>query len=267
MSAAPISSPPAIWDRVVCGIDGTAASIEAARTVARLIPPEASLTLCAVIGPPRGAAGDGSEQQLTREAQEALERAQLEIADRHEAELLLREGPPTQMLLDALASEHATLVAVGSHGRGRGAGIAFGSVATAMLHQAPCSVLVSHATREQEPQRGGVVVIGYDGSGGARRALAAGRELSARLALRLRAVVALGGALVAPELPWLPEDLGDEMTVIEDPRAPVEALVDASGSAELVIVGSRHLPGVLAALSSVSERAAHRVACPVLVVR
>ncbi|MHB1834706.1 MAG: universal stress protein, partial [Solirubrobacteraceae bacterium] len=166
--------------------------------------------------------------------------------------------------------ERATLVAVGSHGQTRAAGIVFGSVATAMLHQAPCSVLVSHGTPHDLDPAGagaGVVVIGFDGSGGARRALAAGRELSARLKLELHAVVALGGALVAPELPWVEEDLGDDLAVTEDPRPPVDALVEASRSADLVIVGSRHLPGVLSALTSVSERTAHRVTCPVLVVR
>jgi len=264
-----VSSSPAIWDRVVCGIDGTRASFEAARAVSRLMPPSASLTLCAVVDLASGRSDESTEQQLTSDAQAALRQAQQEIDGRHDAELLLREGAPSRMLLDAVATERATLVAVGSHGRGRAAGFAFGSVASTMLHQTSCSVLISHsAEREREPKpEGGVVVIGFDGSGGARRALAVARELSARLAMQLHAVVALGGALVAPELLWVQEDLGDDVTVSEDPRPPVSALAEASRSADLVIVGSRHLPGVLSALSSVSERTAHRVACPVLVVR
>ena len=57
----------------------------------------------------------------------------------------LREGPPIRRLLDELRTEQATLVAVGSHGHSRAAGIVLGSVATAMLHEAPCSVLIAHA--------------------------------------------------------------------------------------------------------------------------
>ena len=47
---------------------------------------------------------------------------------------------------------------------------------------------------------------------------------------------------------------------------PVEALVDASRDAGLLVVGSRGLHG-LRALGSVSERVAHSAACSVLVVR
>jgi nucleotide-binding universal stress UspA family protein len=46
----------------------------------------------------------------------------------------------------------------------------------------------------------------------------------------------------------------------------VDALVDASHEADLVVVGSRGLHGVQA-LGSVSERVAHRAVCSVLVVR
>ena len=111
----------------------------------------------------------------------------------------------------------------------------------------------------------GDVVVGFDGSGGARRALAAGRELAERVGLELRLIVATKDA--DPSGPgWSREELGSELAVSEDPRAAVEALVDASRSARLLVVGSRHLRGA-PALSSVSERAAHRASCPVLVIR
>ena len=77
-------------------------------------------------------------------------------------------------------------MAVGNHGHGK-AGL--GSVARGMLHDAPCSVLLAHT----DDADGGEVVVGFDGSGGARRALAVGRELSERLSLTLRVLVATGG--------------------------------------------------------------------------
>jgi nucleotide-binding universal stress UspA family protein len=50
------------------------------------------------------------------------------------------------------------------------------------------------------------------------------------------------------------------------PDPPVDALVEVSPSADLIVMGSRGLHG-LSALGSVSERVAHRAACSVLVVR
>ena len=264
MTVAPTSFPPAVWERVVCGIDGTAASFEAARQVARLMPASAQLTLSTVINPAAVEAGGPLEKALTREAEEWLEEAQGEIASRHGAEMHLREGPPIRLLLEELAGEHATLVALGGHGHSGAAGAAFGSVATAMLHEAPCSVLIAHAAARTE-ESGDHVLVGFDGSAGAHRAIAAGRELAQRLSLEVRAVVAGGGdRLSGPG--WLAEEIGLDVALIEDPRDPVEALVDASASCGLLILGSRHLRGA-PALGSVSERVAHRAASPVLVVR
>jgi nucleotide-binding universal stress UspA family protein len=227
------------------------------------MPASARLTLSTVISPPAVQAGGFLEKALTREAEEWLETAQGEVASRHGAELHLREGPTIRLLLDELAGEHATLVALGSHGHSRATGMAFGSVASAMLHEAPCSVLIVHATAHTEESRHGVLV-GFDGSAGARRALAAGRELAQRLSLDLRVVVGSGDRLGRPG--WLEEEIGPELALIEDPRDPVEALLDASASCGLLILGSRHLRGV-PALGSVSERVAHGAGCPVLVVR
>ena len=261
MSIAPTSSPSTVWDRVICAVDLTPAGVNAALEAARLMPPAATLTLCTVVN--RAAVEDGVllDKTFTREAQRALDQAQAKIQPFHDAELHLREGPPIRRLLDELQAEHATLVAVGSHGHSRAAGIVLGSVATAILHEALCSVLIAPS----EPSRDGEVVVGFDGSGGARRALAVGLELSKRLSLQLQVIVATGDAH-PPGPGWSRAELGAELAVSEDPRTAVEALTDASRSARLLILGSRHLRGVMA-LSSVSERVAHRASCPVLVVR
>jgi nucleotide-binding universal stress UspA family protein len=262
MSGRSISSLPAVWDRVVCGIDGTPAGLEAAREVARLMPATARLTLCAVVDP----TPKEPDKPSTDEAEDALERTRKEIGDLHDAEVRLREGPPVRLLLDELAAESATLVAVGSRGRSRARGIVLGSVATAMLHKAPCSILIASQIEVTDTSTHRELVVGFDGSDGARRALAVARELAERLSVKLRGVVATGGAMIAPELPWLAEDLEPDVAVTEDPRAIVDALADASASAGLLILGSRHLRGP-AALSSVSERVAHHASGSVLVVR
>src|SRR5215218_3284223 len=117
------SSPPAVWDRVVCGIDGTPADLEAARRVARLVPASAQLALCAVVDPASVEGGFLIEERLTREAEDALEQAQRDVAALHDAGLHLRQEPPIRLLLDELRAEQATLVAVGSHGHSRAAGM------------------------------------------------------------------------------------------------------------------------------------------------
>ncbi len=135
-----------------------------------------------------------------------------------------------------------------------------------MLHKAPCSVLIAPQTDVRDTSIDRELVVGFDGPEGARHALAVARELAERLSVKLRVVVATGGAMIAPELPWLAEDLGPDVAVTEDPRAIVDALADASATAGLLILGSRHFRGP-AALSSVSERVAHHARGPLLVVR
>ena len=265
MSLASTSTAPAVWKHVVCGIDGSAAGLQAAREAAWLMPAAAQLTLCAVVNPASVEGGTFLEDRLTRDAQDALVEAQSAIAAIHDAEPHLREGAPIRLLLDELRAQQATLVVVGGHGHSRAAGVVLGSVATAMLHEAPCSVLMTHGTAHTDTPSEAEVLVGFDGSGGARRALSVGRELAARLSLRLRAIVATGDPH-PPGPGWSSDELPPDLTVSEDHRPAVDALVEASVSARLLILGSRHLHGV-PALSSVSERVAHRAKCPVLVVR
>lgn len=261
MSLAKTSSPSIVWERVMCAVDFTRASVYAAREAARLMPATSQLTLCTVVSPEALEKGVPADEGRTREAEQVLEQAQAEIQSLHDAELHLREGPPIRRLLEELRAEQATLVTVGGHRTGHAEESVLGSVATAMLHEAPCSVLIAPGNVAD----GGDVVVGFDGSGGARRALAVGREICERLPLRLRVVVATGDA--QPLGPgWSREELEPEIPVTEDPRTAVEALTDASQSARLLILGTRHLPAVMA-LSSVSETAAQHASCPVLVIR
>ncbi len=268
MTLAPASGH-GVWDRVVCAVDLTPASVAAARQAAWLMPAAAKLTLCAVASREAMEGGVLLDSSLMDEARAGLERTQGQVAAFHESELHLREGSAIHRLLDELRAEQATMVAVGSHRHSRAAGIALGSVARAMLHEAACSVLVAHADDEPASDACGPgfgdVVVGFDGSGGARRALGVGRELAARLSLNLRVLVATGDGH-PPGPGWSRDQLGEDIAVSEDPRASVDALTHASGSAGLLVLGSRHLRGI-PALGSVSERVAPRASCPVLVVR
>ena len=129
-----------------------------------------------------------------------------------------------------------------------------------LLHTAPCSVLIARPVAEIEafPRS---LVVGLDGSAQAGQALTVAQDLATRFDSDLRVITALKG-----------EDIDLRHVHLRTPFAravdqhPVNALVEASNDADLLIVGSRGLHG-LRALASVSERIAHQAACSVLVVR
>ena len=138
----------------------------------------------------------------------------------------------------------------------RVAGILLGSVATEVLHEAQRSVLLA---RRPDGVLG-TIVAGVDGSKQSLAALAVARAQAEAQEAQVRAIAAEGGKPL--DLHGIARVQGLEC----DPRDPVAALVAASETADLLVVGSRGLHG-LGSLGSVSERVAHRACCSVLVVR
>jgi nucleotide-binding universal stress UspA family protein len=246
-----------IFDRVVCGLDGTPESLTAVQQARRLRAPDGSLLLVAATNLAKaahaGMAASHAAGLLRNEAEEAIAQAR---ALGPAAEKIV-DGEPVSVLLRE--SEQATLLALGSHDRRRTAGILLGTVSARMLREAPCSVLIARPARDPDtwPQ---AIVAGVDGSAESALAVAAARSAASSCGASLRVVSATGDQVdrdaaegVAPEL--------EE----QDGRA-LGVLVSESETADLVIVGSRGLQGVKA-LGSVSERIAHQASCSVLVVR
>lgn len=242
-----------VFERIVCGVDGSPESLEAVRQSDVLLVPGGRLVLVAAVDPTRAirpqvaltpvhAARRALErvEELDRAAAETLERARGEAT--RAAEIATQEtgGPPTSCLIDAVSSERATLLAVGTHGLGRAAGLLLGSTATRVLLRAPCSVLVARARTggSWSPQ---TIAVGLDGSAAAEAALHASRELETRFGAELRIVTIEG-------------------------RRPARALTEAVAGADLLAVGSRGAHGALG-LGSVSQHVAHHARCSVLVVR
>lgn len=62
-------------------------------------------------------------------------------------ERIITHDRPTRALLDAARDRDAALVAVGGRGRGGFTGLALGSVSQAMIHHAPCPVLIARRGR------------------------------------------------------------------------------------------------------------------------
>jgi nucleotide-binding universal stress UspA family protein len=242
-----------MFERIVVGVDASPESLEAVRQADTLLRPDGRLVLVAAVDlsetihfqiAPTAihAARRALEraEELDRSAAAALDRAREATTRAGDVAAVQVAGAPAAALLEAVATERADLVAVGTHGLGRVAGIALGSVASRMLHRAPCSVLVARRAESGTwaPRR---IVVGVDGSAEADAALAVARELETRFEASAR------------------------VTRVETGR-PAAALVDATSDADLLVVGSRGVHGARA-LGSVSVRVAHDAHCSVLVVR
>jgi nucleotide-binding universal stress UspA family protein len=251
-----------IFTCILCGVDDTPESIEAVRQARRLASPEAEILLVGVaetaLAVDAGWAATRILDELREGELEALDRAKI-AAGPHVSTRLL-EGVPWSAVAKTAADERVDLVAVGTHERSRAAGIVGGSVATYTVHEAPCTVLVARSSEfpERFPRS---ILAGFDGSEGGASALALARRLAEETGAKLRILAAAGGYKL--ELDPVREAAPD---AVVDYRAPVDALVEESDLADLVVVGSRGLHGI-AALGSVSERVAHQAKSSVLVVR
>lgn len=272
MSSEPRPATPIVpersFGRVVCGINGSPASLEAARQAGMLARPGAVVRLVAAIDP-LGQLWDSPPYETLATAARVQERAEevlqhgrvvVAAAGSHTVETEVVEDHVAAALLRRVAADPEGLLAVGAGSHDRLMGILLGATVTELLHDSPCAVLVART-----PADGGAfpdaLLVGVDGSEHSAAAFAAARTIAERLGAPLDAIVALGGKGV--DLDGVQEIL-DGRRFHSDERAPVDALSSAPG--ELLVVGSRGLHG-LAALGSVSERVAHRSDGSVLVVR
>jgi len=253
-----------IFSRVLVGIDGSEKSREAARQAATVTDGELTLLFVYDIASALvGGTGFGvpvyyDEEVQRASAEDALRHAQEDVEAVHPIGKIAK-GVAWDALIDEAERRENTLIAVASHGRGRMAGIVMGSVATEVIHKAPCSVLVARKRSGVFPHK---IVVGIDGSRQSLAAYAVAKDLAKRFEAELVPVRAHGGRQVE-------EDVIDQFVGHfreELPDEPVTALIAASADADLLVVGSRGLHG-LKALGSVSERVAHQARCSVLIVR
>lgn len=267
--------------RVVCGVDGRRMGFEAARQAARLTAPSGRLALVGVAElfdalaekwgaePPRrrmAVLGNRSAEEymedLRARARRSLAWAETQVA--RPAELVTRvvDGEVHEGLLQVAQDEEAGLVALGAYGGSRLAGAFLAEAAAMVLHEATASVLLARPSFD--PRRFPLhVVAGVDGSPESRLALETAAAIRRRVDGRLTVVTA--GRDQADALAAL-EGLQGPHEHVATSRRPVDALVEAALTADLMVLGSRGLHGTRA-LGSVSERVAFRAESSVLVVR
>jgi len=202
--------------------------------------------------------------------------------------LALRE--PRELLLEM--AKDASVLVLGTRGRGSVASLLLGSVSVALAAHAPCPVVVARSPRASAGPDGLPVVVGADGTAGSAGALTLGFELASEQNRRLEVVHAIGDAWLFP-FPGLvsSEMVNEEINgwelllaeslagysekfpdVVVDSRlvrgSPAQALVSASGAASVVVVGSRGRSAVTSRLlGSVSRSVVEHAQCTVAVVR
>lgn len=208
-------------------------------------------------------------------------------------------GSPAGALIEA--SEVATVVVVGSRGRGRLASGLLGSTSYSVTAHATCPVVVVRAAQREDghlvhPSPEHRVIVGVDDSEPASRAV---RE-AARIADQAKATLHIVSVAHAPSLEaWAYAETAQAGTdhqhdvhamaeeklelarvslVAEHPDLQIETevlygdpgqtMADLAVDAGLVVVGSRGRGGFTGMLlGSVSHALIHRAPCPVMIVR
>ena len=225
---------------------------------------------------------------LTAHAERALSAAEAVARERQpdvKISTEIIEGIPARILRDK--AKEAVEIVLGSTGLGGFAGIVVGSVSSHVAGHAPCPVVVVRPGWSGER---GEIAVGVDDSPECEPALAYAFEQAAAYGDALRAVHAwkLPAHPLAPEITYDVEEVREARRrvmreMLADARGrhpevpvreeivyghPVDALVQASRGADLVVVGS-HGRGALGAamLGSVSRGVLHHAECPVAVVR
>lgn len=285
---------------VVVGVDGSASSLAAVDVAARearlrdaglrvvhaFLWPATHVPLGAwPLGPPEG----GVRNMVEHLVAEAVERARAAEPEVDVSHVVVTGEPLTVLEAQSRAAE---LVVVGSRGMGGFVGLLVGSTAVHLVAHGRCPVLV---VREQ-PSPDGPIVLGVDGSRAGEQAV---DFAFAEAALRGAGLVALhawttwNAPLPPPREPSMPyanppgELAAEEERLLSEalaghreryPDVTVkhevvhgrtrEALIEASRSAQLVVVGARGRDGFAGLLlGSVSQALLHHAHCPVVVAR
>jgi nucleotide-binding universal stress UspA family protein len=204
----------------------------------------------------------------------------------------LPNDPPVPMLIEE--SRHARMLVVGRTGTGGFADMLVGGTAASVVSHAHCPVAVVRGRHDStDVPDAGPVVVGVDGSPNSEQAIAVAFEEASLRGVPLVAVHAWADVTYedtrgTARIRTQPESLeeGEERLLVERLGGwqekypdveirrvlvrdrPRHALLEASETAQLVVVGSRGRGGFAGMLlGSTSQALVQHAGCPVLVVR
>ncbi|WP_017584240.1 universal stress protein [Nocardiopsis valliformis] len=292
--------------KVIVGADGSDhshAALEwaAAEAVRRGVPLHIvhalgmPLIVSAYGGPTRFGPTDEISDQATVVLTNAVAQVQKSQPTLEVDSLTALEEAPLALIRQAHPGD---LIVLGTRGLGTVASMFVGSVSVRVAAQAPCPVVVVPSDDEGKPATTKLdrIVVGVDDSTTARRALGLAVSLAAEADAELVVVnswevvypydpVAMTAAgylpqdnvfdkhseelvaeLIADVMDEQRDDVDIDVTVVRTRSNPVDALLEASASADAVVVGSRGrgtVRGLL--LGSVSQGVLHRSKIPVVV--
>jgi nucleotide-binding universal stress UspA family protein len=237
------------------------------------------------IVPSREDAREALTQTSARITQHALEIAQRR-APGLDVEIQQPFEDPREALLDV---EDASMIVLGTRGRGRLKRLLLGSVSQAVISHSSLPVTVVRPAEGRDEAGQGPVVVGVDIDGSADSALEIGFEIASMAGRPLKALHAweaddtfvdqLGNELRAEVKSRHERGFAEAMsgytekypdvsvtTQLIDGRAS-RALVDASASAAHIVLGARPTRRVPRYFGSVGRAVVERASCPVTVVR
>ncbi|MEU7925297.1 universal stress protein [Micromonospora sp. NPDC049801] len=237
------------------------------------------LTVASWVGP-GVAPGIWPDDTARRQVDDLVRKAAADAATAHPGLTVTGEvydGPPALVLQER--STDAGMLVLGSRGHGGFGGLLAGSTAVAVAAHAHCPVVIVRDGAAHGPAD--PVTVGVDASEPSLVALGFAAERATQRRVPLRVLHAWtpgpGGAAGTPDEraaveeavePWRRTFPELEVTVDLVGGSPAATLIEASRSAQLVVVGSRGRGGLAGMLlGSVSQQVIQHAGCPVAVVR
>lgn len=286
-----------LWrGRIVVGVDGSEVSREAAHwAAAQAHLRHRGLTLAHAVVPTMVGSAFGVSMAPSLDMVDSLvQAAEKELRTLagslpcDDITMSVQVGTPSELLLEASHSAH--IVVSGSRGHGGFSGLLLGSVGAQVAAHAHCPTVIFRGRMRTDAHQ---LVVGIDGSPHAEAALAFAFDMASREGWELIAVhawevptydliVAPTGAvpiplndvaddevrLAAEVLSGFTSDYPDVPVQERLVRShPVDALLEASTNAAMIVVGTRGRgPGLAAVLGSTSNGVLHKATVPVAVI-
>jgi Universal stress protein UspA and related nucleotide-binding proteins len=280
--------PGSAFECVLIGFDGSDGGRDALALARVLASPDEARVVIVVVFPygPFPISFAALQEEAARDAEPLFAEAREALSGVSVETRVFGGGSPAWVMTDLAEKEGVDLIVVGSPHRGVLGRVLLGSVATNLLHGAPCPVAV--APRGFAAQGRGappkLIAVAYDGTLESEAALNCAEAQALATGASLRLLTVVGPVAVVPGSPgYVPVEPPDADKVLarglgklgpgveaegrrlDGPPAPTLAAA-CEDDVDLLVVGSRgYGPAMRVILGSVSRELVRSAPCPVLV--